>query len=131
MNSEIRNQNLSNNTRTDLKYRAFHLTIEVIKFTEGYSAKPVFRVIIDQLVRAISSIGANIVEAKSSASKREFLNFFQIALKSANESKYWLAILREMLPETKEKINLFIAETDEICKMLSSSVLTLKGHTKL
>ena len=45
--------------------------------------------IFDQLLRSATSIGANVVEGGSGSTKRDFINFFHIALKSANETKYW------------------------------------------
>mgnify|MGYP003866386553 CR=1 FL=1 len=60
--------------------------------------KKVYWVISDQLLRAATSIGANIVEAKASSSKRDFIKFYEIALKSANETKYWLGLLRDAAP---------------------------------
>lgn len=86
--SNIKYQSQVKNSKLEVKYRAFYLSIDVIKFVGSLSYTPSIKIIIDQLVRCITSIGANIVEAKSSSSKREFLNYFQIALKSANESKY-------------------------------------------
>ena len=78
----------------------------------------------------MTSIGANIVEAKASASKREFINYFHIALKSANEVKYWLALLRELLAD-RLLIDGFISEVNEISKILGSSLLTMKGKRSL
>ena len=84
-------------------------------------------IISDQLLRAATSIGANIVEAKSSSSKRDFIRFFEIALKSANETKYWLGLLRDATDADKSKINQLLDEVEEISKMLGSSLLTLKN----
>ena len=42
----------------------------------------------DQLLRSATSIRANVMEAKSASSKRDFIKFYEIALKSANEIKY-------------------------------------------
>ncbi|WP_370632962.1 four helix bundle protein [Mucilaginibacter sp. UR6-11] len=39
-------------------------------------------------------MGANIVEAKAGSSPKDFRNFYTIALKSANETKYWLCLVR-------------------------------------
>ena len=129
--SNIKDQNQAQRPKMEVKYRAFYLSINVIKFLDLLSAKQSLRIISDQLTRSITSIGANIVEAKASSSKREFLNYFQIALKSANESKYWLAMLRELLPEKKETINSFIQEVEEIGKIIGTSVLTMKGKRSL
>ena len=124
-------QNQAQRPKTELKYRAFSLSLEIIKFLEGLGYRQAIKIIADQLIRAVTSIGANIVEAKSAASKREFLKFFEISLKSAQETKYWLAMLRELLPDHKDKINDFLRETEEIAKILSSSILTMKGKRNL
>jgi len=129
--SKIKDQNLSQNSKLEVKYRAFYLSLKIIKFLENLSTKQSLRIINDQLIRSVTSIGANIVEAKSSASKREFLNYFQIALKSANETKYWLALLKELSVNNTDEIQYFLNETTEIAKIIGSSVLTLKGKTKL
>ena len=115
----------------EVKYRAFYLSIKVINFIDFLPNKQSIRIICDQLIRSITSIGANIVEAKSSSSKREFLNYFQIALKSANETKYWLALLDKLLPEKSREIKEFIKETEEISKIIGSSILTMKGKRSL
>ena len=128
---KIKNQSLSQNSKLEVKYRAFYLSLKIIRFLENLSNKQSFRIISDQLIRSITSVGANIVEAKSSASKREFLNYFQIALKSANETKYWLALLKELSVNNADEIQFFLNEITEIAKIIGSSVLTLKGKTKL
>ena len=82
--------------------------------------------VINQLIRSATSIGANVVEAKSSSSRRDYIKFFEIALKSANETKYWLILIKELVSD-KNKAEELLAEVDEISKIIGSSVLTLKG----
>jgi len=130
-NSNIKNQSQNKSPKLEVKYRAFYLSINIIKFLEKLSYKVSLKIISDQLIRCITSVGANIVEAKASSSKREFLNYFQISLKSANEAKYWLAMLRELLPEEGKNINVFIQELDEISRIIGTSVLTMKGKRSL
>jgi four helix bundle protein len=115
----------------EVKYRAFYLSINVIKFMDLLSYKQSIRIISDQLIRSVTSIGANIVEAKSSSSKREFLNYFQISLKSANETKYWLALLDKLLPDKSKEISIFVKEVNEISKIIGSSILTMKRKRQL
>jgi len=115
----------------EVKYRAFYLSINIIKFMDSLTIKQSIKIISDQLIRSVTSIGANIVEAKSSSSKREFLNYFQISLKSANETKYWLALLDRLLPEKHNDILIFIKEINEISKIIGSSILTMKGKRQL
>jgi len=120
-------QNQNSKLKTELKYRCYYYSIEIIKFLETLPDKKVYWVISDQLLRAATSIGANIVEAKSSSSKRDFIKFFEISLKSANETKYWLGLLRDATDADKNKINQLLNEVEEISKMLGSSLLTLKN----
>lgn len=82
----------------------------------------------DQLLRAATSIGANLIEAKASSSRKDFIRFYEIALKSANETKYWLSLLRDSkLLVSSSEVDGLIDESDQICRMIASSVLTLKG----
>ena len=115
------------NPKTDLRYRCYYFSINTIKLLSSLPEKRAYWVIGDQLLRSATSIGANIIEAKSSSSKRDFIKFYEIALKSANESKYWFGILRDATEADKDKVNKLLAELTEISNMLGSSVLTLKN----
>ena len=75
----------------------------------------------------MTSIGANIVEVKSSFSKKGFIKFYEIALKSANEAKYWFGLLRDGFDLDKNVLNEFLEELNEISKMLGASIITLKN----
>lgn len=125
--SEIKTQNHNLKPRNDLKYRCYYYSIAIIKFLGSLTKNDVNKVIVNQLLRSATSIGANIVEAKASSSRRDFIKFYDIALKSANESKYWLGLLRDATNADKNKINLLLQETEEISRMLASSLITLKG----
>lgn len=87
--------------------------------------------IADQLIRSGTSIGANITEAKAASSRREYTHFFQIALKSANETLYWLQLSSASAPNLNSKIEALQEEATEIVKILSSSILTLKQSSKI
>lgn len=80
----------------------------------------------DQLLRSATSIGANTVEAKSSSSRKDFIRFYEIALKSANETKYWLCLLRDATEADKVEVSKLLSEAEELSNMLGASVLTLK-----
>lgn len=123
-------QNHNSKPKTELKYRCYYFSIEIIKFLGVLPEKRIYWVISDQLLRSATSIGANIVEAKASSSKRDFIKFYEIALKSANETKYWLGLLRDSTQADKDKINSLLQEVEEISKMLGSSLLTLKNKNK-
>ncbi|OGY16845.1 MAG: hypothetical protein A2785_03715 [Candidatus Chisholmbacteria bacterium RIFCSPHIGHO2_01_FULL_49_18] len=115
--------------KTDLKLRAYLFSLRTIKLINELPNKRVFWVIGDQLLRSSTSIGANIVEAKSSSSKREFIKYYEISLKSANETKYWLCLLRDSDIEGMDQraVKNTLQEAVEIGNMLGSSLLTMKG----
>jgi len=123
-------QNNNEKRKTELKYRCYCFSIEIIKLAESLPNRKVYWVISDQLLRSSTSIGANVIEAKSGHSKKDFIKFFEIALKSANETKYWLGLLRDATKIENDKINQLLKETDEISNMLGASLLTLKGKRK-
>ena len=80
-----------------------------------------------QLLRSGTSILANYIEANSASSKKDFINFFTHSLKSANESKVWLCLLRDTSKEEKNKLEWLLTESLEISNVLASSILTMKG----
>jgi four helix bundle protein len=75
------------------------------------------------LLRSGTSIGANVVEGKAGSSKKDWRNFYVIALKSANETKYWLCLLKETIEVDKIKVNELIKEADEISKVIAAIIL--------
>lgn len=130
--SKRKAQSYNSKRKAEVKYRSYDFSIKVIKFVSSLPNKKIFWVIGDQLLRAATSIGANIIEAQSASSKRDFIKFYEIALKSANETKYWLCLLRDtQILEDVEEVGVLLQEATEIAKILGSSLLTLKGKKKL
>src|SRR3990167_1847438 len=107
--------------------RLIALTVRTLRFATQLRKDKSLWAVADQLIRCTGSIGANVVEAKGSASTRDYTHFFEIALKSANETKYWLVVVREYSVGLREEANSILDEVDQIGKILGSSVLTLKG----
>ncbi len=106
-----------------ISHRCFYFSKEVILFIRECKYETVYRSLFDQLVRSATSIGANVVEGKSGSSKKDWKNFYVIALKSANETKYWLCLIKETLEVPKEKIEVLIKEADEISKIIASIII--------
>ena len=111
--------------------RAFDLARKVIALVAKFPNTRTAWIITDQLVRAATSIGANIIEAQAASSKKDFVNFLNHSLKSGNETKFWLALSRDLDEKSIPEINEIIKETDELVKILGSSISTLKGKNKL
>ena len=125
--SEFKTQSFQSKAKNELKYRSYNFSIQVIRFLKQLPNERVFWVISDQLLRSATSVGANIIEAKAASSKRDFIRFYEISLKSANETKYWLGLLRDATDIDKEPINKLLNDITEIARMLSASIITMKG----
>ena len=121
-------QNDKSKFKKDFKKRLYNFTLRLIEFLDKLPTDNVSRRIGDQLLRSGTSIIANYIEGQASSSKKDFTNYFNISLKSANESKLWLAILRDSKRAKAEDVSWFLNELDEIAKIFASSILTLKGR---
>jgi len=114
----------------DSKVRTYNYALRIINFVGTFSPDLGSQVIAKQLLRSATSIGANIIEAQASPSRKDFANFFNHALKSAHETKYWLCLLRDSHKADMEVTNTLIQEVEELAKILGSSILTLRGKKK-
>lgn len=124
---KVKGQNHNPKAKTLLQEKSYAFSIRVIRLMEALKNDFASQIIAKQLLRAATSIGANIIEAKGSSSRKDFANFFSYALKSANESEYWLCLLRDSKKITPESIENLISENNSLCKMLGASMLTLRG----
>jgi four helix bundle protein len=117
----------SDDFKEKFKQRLYVFALKLIEFLDRLSQDNVSRRIGDQLLRSGTSILGNYIEGQSASSKKEFTNFFTISLKSANESKLWLMLLRDTKRAKSEEVDWFLKELVEISNIFASSVLTLKG----
>src|SRR3989338_5404776 len=88
-----------------LQGRCYQFSLNVIALIDKLPNKRSAWVIGDQLIRSATSIGANIVEARASSSRLEFKKVYEISLKSANETIYWLSLLKEAKLAGEEIVN--------------------------
>ncbi|MFQ5652456.1 MAG: four helix bundle protein [bacterium] len=101
--------------------------MRLIEFLDRLPKDNVSRRIGDQLLRSGTSILGNYVEGQSASSKKDFTNDFNHLLKSTNESKLWLALLRDSKRANSEEVDWLLKELEEFGKIFASSILTLKA----
>ncbi len=111
----------------NIRHRSFYFAKELVQFVGKCSYEKVYHSMFDQLVRSATSIGANLVEGLAGSSKNDWRNYYAIALKSANETKYWLCLIRHTVNVTKEKVNEFIVEANELSKIIASIIVKSRG----
>lgn len=110
----------------NIRHRCFHFAKDVIKFVGECKYERIHFSIFDQLLRSATSIGANVVEGGSGSTKKDFVNFFHIALKSANETKYWLCLIRDTIKVNQIKLEELLKEADELSRIIAAIILKAK-----
>lgn len=107
----------------NIRHRCFYFSKEVILFIKESRYDKVYSSLFDQLIRSATSIGANVVEGKAGSSKKDWKKFLIIALKSANETKYWLCLIRDTLEIDKTKIGELLKEAEEISNIIARIII--------
>jgi len=120
-------QNDSVKFKNEFKKRLYSWVLRLIKFIDKLPKDSVCNVLGKQLLRNGTSILSNYIEANSASSKKDFINFFNYSLKSANESKVWLALLRDTGKGIQDELRWLLKELLEISNVIASSIITLKG----
>ncbi len=110
----------------NIRHRCFHFAKEVMTFVSECKYERIHFSIFDQLIRSATSVGANVVEGGSGSTRKDFINFFCIALKSTNETKYWLCLIRDTMDVKAYKVEELLKEADEISRIIASIILSAK-----
>jgi four helix bundle protein len=105
--------------------KSFNTSIKLLSLVKKIPKSPETKIILDQLLRASMSIGANIAEGYGRYKSKEYLRFLRISLGSSNEVDYWLNILLVVSPDNKDEIKNIIFMNIENIKMLSKSIKTI------
>ena len=84
-----------------------------------------------QLLRAGTSISANLAEARCAISKKDFLNKAYISFKECAETLYWLDLLHDADYLTPAQYESIYADCNELYKMLSATTATLRSNMNL
>jgi len=106
--------------------RSHQLFLDVVNDVEKFSKNAVSRVIIDQIVRSVSSVSSNIAEGFNSMTTRQYLSFLDIARRSSAESENWFYKLRDIGYLKEEISGARINECTEINRMIYGLMKSLR-----
>lgn len=112
----------------DIHERIYNFVIRVLKFLKQLPKTPENLVIVNQLSRSITSIGANDREADGCLTKRDFIHKYGIVLKEAKESDYWINIIADTNLNLKPRMQDLIKEGREIIKIVSTIIFKTKTN---
>ncbi len=112
----------------NLEERTAKFGESVIKFCKSIPQNVITIPIIRQLIRSGTSVGANYCEANNASSKKDFKNKIFICKKEAQETKHWLRMIAQAVPDKKEEIRKLWQECQELTlifqKIVNSSRTT-------
>ena len=110
-----------------LRTRAKEFALRIILMCEHIDTRNGKGVLVNQIVRSATSIGANVYEAHYAASKADFINKLHIALKECAETEYWIDLLVGAAAIDEATANQFLQECGIIRRMLVKSINTAKS----
>ena len=107
--------------------RSFSFALDILKFYRKIRHTTDLPLhIANQLVRAGTSIGANLEEAKSAYSRRDLANKQTIALREARETVFWLRLIKSDQPHLQQEVDCLVDECSQLVSMLTASVRKLR-----
>ena len=109
-----------------LKDKSYQFAVEIIKLCHNLRREKKEYVLTNQILKSGTSIGANIREAEFGQSKADFINKMSISLKEANETRYWLDLLRDTGYLKNDTYNKLYYKITELIRILVSTVKTSK-----
>ena len=113
---------------SELRTRAKALALHVISVCDEVDTRKGRSVLVNQIIRSATSIGANIHEANYASSKADFINKFHIALKECAETEYWIEMLAGSHCIEEETSTELLQECGIIRRMLTKSITTAKNN---
>ena len=111
---------------SELRTRAKALALHMIVVCDEVDTRKGRSVLVNQVIRSVTSIGANIHEANYASSKADFINKFHIALKECAETLYWLELLWSCDYFTDDEYQSMHRDCEELRKILSSITMSTR-----
>jgi four helix bundle protein len=114
----------------DIKDRTFRFALSIISLAELLPDTKPAAVIAKQLVRAGTSVGANVEEAVAAHSRADFVYKMNIALRESRETNYWLRIVKTKGWVSPQSIDSVLDESEQIMRILGAIVSKARGRRK-
>ena len=109
-----------------LEKKSYAFALQIVQTVQPLQRQKEF-VLSRQLLRSGTAIGALIAESQFAQSRADFASKLQIALKEANETRYWIRLLRDSSYLATEEADALISENEELISILVKSIKTSKA----
>jgi four helix bundle protein len=111
-----------------IKEKSFRFAVRVVKLCKYLKTEKQEYILSKQLMRSGTSIGANVRESQNAESKADFIHKLAISQKEADETLYWLELLKETDYITTEEYQSLESDANELLKIIRSIILTTKKN---
>ncbi|MCL5010394.1 MAG: four helix bundle protein [Patescibacteria group bacterium] len=112
--------------KEDIHERIYGFVIRVINLTKVLPKNPQNDVIVYQIVKSATSMGANDQEADGSQSRKDFIAKYSIVKKETKETNYWLRIIRDTNLNISRRMNDLMQEGTELSRIISAIIISAK-----
>ena len=109
-----------------LKIKSYQFALRIVKLYQHLSNEGRDFVLSRQVLRSGTSVGANVEEANQAESRADFIHKLSIANKEANETQYWLLLLRDSAILEEKLAESILADCNEIIRIITTSVKSSK-----
>lgn len=113
-----------------IKDKSFRFAIRVVNLCKYLKTEKQEYILSKQLMRSGTSVGANVRESQNAESKADFIHKLAISQKEADETLYWLELLKETDYITREEFNSLESDANELLKIIRSIIITTKNNKK-
>jgi four helix bundle protein len=110
----------------DIRDRSFEFGCEVARLALRIAPRPGFRCLVDQLLKAGTSVGASLEEAKAASSRRDFLYHVQISLRESRETVYWIRVCAALALLPEPEFKKLRDEGEQISRILGAIVVNTR-----
>ena len=119
--------NRDNKWKSEFLERLLKFSVRIILLANRLPKTPAGFAIATQLIKAGTSIGANVNEAQDASSSKDFVQKLSIALREAKETRYWLSIIVRAELLQHQLVEPELKECEEIIAILTSSIKSAKS----
>ncbi|KAF2341750.1 four helix bundle protein [Flavobacterium tistrianum] len=115
-------------TTNEMKMRTKKFSLMIIDLAEKLPNSNVVRSIASQIVRSGTSVGANYRAVCRARSDKEFVAKMNIVLEEADETLFWIEIIKEKMWIAKEELEMALKEANELTAIFVSSLKTVNSR---
>lgn len=120
--NQLINQSTNKNKKFDIHDRIFLFVVNTLKILGKVPVTVENKIIINQLVRSVTSVGANDQEADGVSTKRDFIHCYTVVRKELKETEYWLKLLAALNSSVVPTTKILLEENKQLINIISTII---------